>query len=1151
MRYGPLYLVAALLGFALLPICLRAQQPSGTIAGVVTDPLGAVVPGASVTVIDSASHFTVRLHTSDEGVFNAPGLLPGPHEVRVQVPGFKQTITELEVEVGRISVADVRLQLGSMTETVNVSAAAVRVNPTQSALEGIVPEGWLRSLPLNGRNFLDLGQLEPGVQVTPDAIVNRGGFARLSVAGQTGLTTRVTVDGLEINDEFSGSVAMNLSADGIEEFQISRSNFDIATGLTGTGAVNIVTRSGSNRLRGGAFLLWRDSAFAAHLGEGTSFDREQAGFSVGGPFVRDRLFWFVNYERNNQDAVVVTTFPQFPQFSGSWPSPFDERMASGRLDAKVTRNVRAFLRFTHDWNAGISTLGGNKLSPTEAASRTNQTAFGLEANTGRSTHSLRLGYTNNDMSSDIAVEKIPGLLQVIAPAGRLLTLQQAAAGSALGSAITIGVHPNAPIRRSQDTHEVRYDGGFGFSRHALRWGATVNVIRINWFETLNGRAPQINFRFNQAAIDKCGSDILCYPAVNIAIGNGLGYFTEVPTLGQPHGGGKNNRFHWYVGDSWRAHPRLTLNLGLRWVYEPGPGNSDLQKPAILDDFMPGHSAPNRNDHNNFAPQAGFAWASSPQWVVRGGVGIFYEMNRLQNVMYAERSNLLPVGIAQNTQGPLLRDPNTNRVIFDFQGRNWSFPDGPALVTPGVNWAGLPIETPGLLDAIFAAQDAFRAAYQVAFANFPSAPSTCELTRACRVLAPDYQTPYSIQFNLGFQRELRPGLVVSADYVRNRSLHFMMRYNANRTGAANTLNLSRALDAMRVVQDPLQCAAGAAGVQCAINYGATLTSYVNAGLGSLATASTNGPSISAFPGVNPNFNSFQLLTMSGFSNYSALQVNLRGRLPNLKTVVTNPNVVVSYALSRLEGTAEDQAVLNVADRVDNDNPLGFRGPTSLDRTHILSAAALFTIPGGVQLNSMWKAFSPLAQTLFLPQQVGGGGEIFMTDLNGDGTGQDVLPGTNRGSYGRDLGCGTAALNRVIGAYNSTQAGNLTPAGEALVTARLFTRDQLVTLGAVSPRLEPAPTGQVCLDWFVTTDVRIARPFKLKGERITVEPALEWFNLFNVANYDLPDNKLSGSLNAAVGSLNGTTGSNRPNRAGGTGSFVLGAPRSWQLLLRITF
>jgi hypothetical protein len=145
-----------------------------------------------------------------------------------------------------------------------------------------------------------------------------------------------------------------------------------------------------------------------------------------------------------------------------------------------------------------------------------------------------------------------------------------------------------------------------------------------------------------------------------------------------------------------------------------------------------------------------------------------------------------------------------------------------------------------------------------------------------------------------------------------------------------------------------------------------------------------------------------------------------------------------------------------------------------------------------------------------------------------------------------------LNRAIDAYNASQAGQLTPAGKALVNAGLFTEAQLKALGAVSPRVTRAPAEQVNLDSFITTDVRLTRPFKLWGERIRIEPALEIFNLFNVANYDLPGNKLTGTLNAMPGSINGTTAANRPNRAGfGSGSFALGIPRAWQLAVRVSF
>jgi hypothetical protein len=417
--------------------------------------------------------------------------------------------------------------------------------------------------------------------------------------------------------------------------------------------------------------------------------------------------------------------------------------------------------------------------------------------------------------------------------------------------------------------------------------------------------------------------------------------------------------------------------------------------------------------------------------------------------------------------------------------------------------------------------------------------------------PDYKTPYSFHTNLGIQHELRPGLVISVDYLRNLGLHSIVRRNFNRNGAADTLNIINALAAMDAVHNSLGCPTGQAGVNCAIAAGANIESYAANGLGRSEAASPSNPNPSAFPGLNPNFNSMNINGMQGRSTYNALQVALRGRLPDIGEALRDWNIVASYSLGRLTGTSEDQATFTLHPAIDNDHLLSFSGPCALDRTHIVSVGSVFQISGGIHLNSIWRFSTALPQSVFMPQVSGSAAEIFYTDFNGDGTYGDPLPGTLRGSFGRDTG-NAAALNGVIDAYNTTQAGQLTPAGKELVNAGLFSEAQLKALGAVSPRAVRAPEAQVNLDSFITTDIRLARPFKLRGERIKIEPALEIFNLFNIANYDLPGNKLGATLTGATGSINGTTAADRPNRAGfGSGSFALGIPRAWQLALRVSF
>ncbi len=1144
---------------------LHAQQPTGSITGIVRDPSGAIVSGATVTLTRGATGLVQQLATSATGMYTFGLLMPATYQIEIEARGFKKAGMDLLVEVGRVAPGDVRLEVGAPKTTVTVEAPAVAVSILTS-IEGIVTETLIRRLPLNGRNFLDLGQLEPGVQMQDGGNLDptKGQITGLSLSGQPGRTTRITVDGLDVSDESVGTTTQNISQDSIQEYQISRSTLDLSTGLSASGVVNVITRSGSNDLHGGGFLFARTDDLAARVGqEPMHFDREQYGFNAGGPFVRDKVWWFASYEKNDQIGAVATQIGGFPQFSGTWPLPFGERMAMGRADWNLTRRSHLLLRFTHNLNEGISgslsSLGGTALSPFSNQNNANQTALGFDTVTGQISHSFRFGFLDFQNHMNDAGDEISGLPKTVDPAGRPL-LVTFGTGGAVNGYPQIGPAYFAPGWTLQHNHELRYDGSLLSGRHSLRWGVLVNRYRGVSRGGYLASSPEIDIAFSPGNQSACGSDILCYPISTGGIGNGPLWASEIPALGFPYGGTKNTRFHWYLGDSWRLDSRLTVNLGFRYVYEPGADIPDLVKPRLLDTFLPGLSRSNRRDKNNFAPQLGIAWdpTGSSRWVIRAGAGLFYDAGFGYNL--TERVELIPSALS-----PLftvlpwqkVTDPNTGDVIFDLTGASPG-----AAVTPGVNWVSgcrdprfpdgqCPLGTPGLIDAWFSAWNKVTLAYQKASAT-PSGPSQFELQRRLQFGSdPGYKTPYSLHLNLGVRHELRPGLVLSVDYLFNRGLHYYLRRDFNRIGAADSLNIVNARAAVDAIHGDLGCPAGPAGVNCAIAAGANIESYAAYGLGRMEGAGASAPNPAAFPGLNPNFNAMNIAGMQGRSTYNALQIMLWGRLPDLRRWLRNWNVVSSYSLGRLTGASEDQAAPWWSQTVNNDDLFGFSGPSALDRTHILSMAHLFQIPAGIQLNSIWRFSSALPQSVFVPQVSGSAAEIFYTDFNGDGTYGDPLPGTRRGGFGRDIGS-AAALNRAIDAYNSTQAGQLTPAGRALAKAGLFTEAQLKALGALSPQLIRAPEEQVNLDSFITTDVRITRPFKLKGEQIQIEPALEIFNLFNVANYDLPGNKLSGTLTGAVGSINGTTSADRPNRAGfGSGSFALGIPRAWQLVLRVSF
>ncbi|MBZ5515494.1 MAG: carboxypeptidase regulatory-like domain-containing protein [Acidobacteriia bacterium] len=1148
---------AALIGACLcaLAAALHAQQPTGSIAGIVMDPSGGVIPGVAVEATNQASQARTNSRTTAAGAFTVASLLPGTYKVKVENQGFKTAFVEVTVEVGRVTPIEIRLEVGRVTEIVRVEAHLVAVNPVQTSLEGLVTTDLIRNLPLNGRNFLDLGQLEPGVQLQDGGNFDptKGQYVGLSINASSGRTTRVTLDGVDVSDEAVGTTTLNISQDAIQEFQISRSSLDVSTDLSDMGAVNVVTKSGSNEVHGDAFFFMRSDAWAARIGqESAPFDREQIGFDAGGPFVRDKLFWFANYERNNQDASVATNIPAFPQYTNTWAVPSDERLVTLRTDWNVTPGLRIFLRFSHNWNNAVASggagLGGTNLSPFANQDNTNQTAAGLDLSNGRSVHSFRYGYLDFNNHITDARRQVSGLPLTLDPDGRDVMF------CFIGPLGVPLVGPNwlAPQRTLQDNHQFRYDGALAFGRHSVRWGANINLVRMNAFAALFGNGPEIDLLVTGATrqeVEAAGLDPLDplnYPVLDAVIANGLGWFSEIPTLGFPFGGFKNNRIHWYLADTWRPSPRLTLNYGLRYVYEPGQNNHDLAKPALLEEFMPGLSRPTRRDKNNFAPHLGIAWnlTGGGKWVLRAGAGFFYAPNIAGNLIH-ERSDFIPPGIGYQVASPPIvpvQDPRTNETIWD------------GTCCGGQSISGLPANTPGLIDAVLTASDAFKAAASAATASFPSGPTTFERTLHTGYLYdPSFSTSYSFHFNAGIQRELRPGLVLSVDYLYQRGVHSPLGRDFNRLGAADTLSVPNAVAVMDGLHDALGCPPGPDGVDCAIAAGVTISDYGAFGLGACEWASPGSPNPCAFPGMNPNFNVVGILGMQGKSRYNALQVQVRGALPDLGKAMKHWNIVASYSLSRYSATSYDTGFYrNLA--WNNDNVQEFYGPETLDRTHMLSVASLFTAPLGVRLNSIWHVNSAFPGSVFVPGGSGGPEEIFLSDFNGDGTTWDALPGTNRGSFGRSIPS-PGELNQVISSFNNNLVGKFTPAAQALIDAGLFTPTQLVALGAVvngGNPLPSAPADQVMLDSFITTDLRISRPFKFWRERITVEPALEVFNLFNVANYDLPGNTLTGLLSGEAGSINGTTRANRPNRAGfGSGSFAQGIPRAWQFALRISF
>jgi hypothetical protein len=348
-----------LFSLMLLPSA-QAQVPTGTLAGVVTDPAGARVAGARIDIINRSSGLTRALITSTEGEYSVPALAPGSYQLTLEAVGFRRLEAAASVEAGTTTTVDMELQVGELTEKVTINDAAPLMRYDHHQVSGLVSRAQIENLPLNGRNFLELAKLEPGGTNSSRAPYNRtivptlgSGFQGAPRIGYT----RVSMDGASIMALSVPGAALNASQDVVQEFQISTVNMDLATSLTSNGSINIVTRSGGNDLHGSGFYFYRDHHLAAYPGlqrEPSSpdpfFQRQQFGYQLGGPIRKDRAFFFTSYERNNQRGVlsIQPGTPEFAPLGGIFPSPSVGNQFNLRFDGRLHARHNAFVRYTHD-----------------------------------------------------------------------------------------------------------------------------------------------------------------------------------------------------------------------------------------------------------------------------------------------------------------------------------------------------------------------------------------------------------------------------------------------------------------------------------------------------------------------------------------------------------------------------------------------------------------------------------------------------------------------------------------------------------------------------------------------------------------------------------------------------------------------------------
>ncbi|MBV9342551.1 MAG: TonB-dependent receptor [Acidobacteria bacterium] len=1143
---------------------------TGSIQGTVTDPSGAVVGSARVTIANKLTGQSLSTLTSSSGTYASGALIPGDYQVRVEVEGFKTVEMSVTVKVNTTSAANIMLTVGKAAETVEVAGSALAVNTEQATVQGVLTEQQIQNLPINGRNFLDLAQLEPGVQIQDGGTFDptKNGFSSVSFGGRFGRTARIEVDGIDISDENVGTTTQNLPIGAIQESALQQSSLDLSTELTSSGSVNVTTKSGTNSLHGGAFYYFRDQSMNAALpGASTNpFQRNQFGGNIGGPIVKDKLFFFLDGERTKQDLIdPVIPGGAFSGLVGNFSSPFRELDTIGRLDWQASR-YKVFYRFTFNQNKSVLPFIPNSFQPFANSNHARDHVVGVDFNSGSLTNSIRFGYTKFQNGIKDAVTGS----SIFDPAHGIEL--------AIGAdpfCVTAGADPYcsginflAPQITVQSDHQIKYDGSKLHKNHVFRFGAGYNHIHGGGLAAFLGLAPAVNAAANATAFNIFpggAANPLNYPASNVTMGNGQGFSSAQPAFGYPAGGlGPDDRVSFYIGDSWKIRRNFTVTAGLRYVRDTGRTDSNLGPLPVLNQFNNQFNSnlgsKIRQPNRNFAPQLGIAWSphNDGRTVIRAGVGLFYENSIWNNILF-DPPGRLQRGLFLGFAG----------VCSNGGPTPVPFPDGTVRTAA---FCGQPIGSVASQIAQF--QQQYQAAVVAAGPainlNYIGNILAENFNTSTALLAPNYVTPRSVQMNIGVQHEIRRGTMASVDFLRNVSTHNFLILDTNHVGDARFFNKAAAQAAIAATNTQFGCA----DINCDISAGARITDFAKNGLDSGYILCGGRPCpAAAFPGINNAVGSNEMLFPVGRSVYNGLQATLKQDVVEPIHGIRHANLQVSYSFSRYVATARDNDFSTAA--TDFADPTRYIGPNALDRTHQISFGGYLDLPAQFQVGVAAHFSSPLPSNVTLPVTAAPGG-IFQTDITGDGTGDgastnnrgigDLLPGSNVGSFGRDFG--PNGLNKLITNFNNNLVGQPTPAGNVLISSSLLTLPQLQALGGViggnTPTatsafgpLQLAPPGAIGQAWMRAFDLNLSWAYKLK-ERVELRPGVSFFNLLNFANFDGPAVPFSTILNGQVGSPNGTTSALEHSSAGnflrlglGSGVNALGAPRVIEWQLRLSF
>ena len=604
---------------ATLPAWAQSEIGGASLSGTVTDPSAAAVADAKVSVVNKATGLTRVTETNEAGLYNLVRLPVGSYELSVEKQGFKLVKrTDVNLSVGAVATLDIRLEIGATQEVITVTEEAPLIESSRSQTSTVVNAGLVDALPVNGRNFLDIALMTPGVVRDP-----RGGD--LSFGGQRGTANSLLVDGGDSNNIFFGQSSgragtrnpYSFSQDAVQEFQVNASGYNAEVGRAGAGVINVITKSGTNDLHGTAFWFFRDRAMNANTFINNSrnirkppYHYNQFGGNAGGPIARDKLFFFFDYEgqRNkNPNTVFLSPAP---------PSDPLSQQAGQELQKYLTTYTRNFDNDIYltkiDWNIDASRrlsvrYNAHRFHGANLENSGTNSALDHTGNSNVVTDNIAAGYTNVMGGSTVWDTRFV-FLRDDEPGTANSTAPEAVIRQAGATAIQIGRNNFSPRYTNAKRYQIIQTLSQARGRHSLKFGGDLNFERIdNFFPGLFGGA----YSFNSYA-DFAARRPFSYTQAFAGAG------TDGP-LTRPN----IREFALFAQDAWRASRKLTLNYGVRYdlmdsadpkVNNPDPG---LAARRLSTSRM-------NLDTNNLGARFGFARELlGERLLLRGGYGIYY------------------------------------------------------------------------------------------------------------------------------------------------------------------------------------------------------------------------------------------------------------------------------------------------------------------------------------------------------------------------------------------------------------------------------------------------------------------------------------------------------------------------------------------------